>query len=74
MHHDQLLGFEMKVQGNSISKQNALSNESKEINAKLHNMDIKINQLKKENNLLQSRVSIAEYRSTLLSNNHQKHT
>ena len=35
-----------------MSKQNALSNENKEVNAKLHNIDMKTDQLNKENNLL----------------------
>ena len=36
------MDFAMKVQENLISKQNILSDENKEINAKLHNIDKKI--------------------------------
>ena len=57
----------MKVQEKLISTVNALSNENKEINSQLHNIDIKTNQLKKENN-------IAENTLILLSKNHIKHT
>ena len=70
----------MKVQENLISKQNTLANENKKINVKLHNTDMKIDQLNKENHLLQSRLSIAENTSTLLAytniniQNHHKHT
>ena len=42
----------MKVQENLISKQNALSNENKQINSKLHNISKKIDQLNNGNNLL----------------------
>ena len=64
----------MKVQENLILEQNGLFNEDKEINAKLHNIDMKTNQLNKENNLLQNRISIAESTSTPLAKNHHKHT
>ena len=66
MSNNQLTDFAMKLQENVISKQNPLSNEEKEINAKLHNKDRKIDQLNKENNLLRNRLSAAENRSTLL--------
>ena len=42
----------MKVQENLLSKQNALSNENKEINAKLQNIEKEIDEPNKENNLL----------------------
>ena len=71
MSNSQLIDFEMKVQENLILKQNAFSNENKEINAKLQNIDKKIDELNKENNLLQTRLSIA---STLLSRNHHKNS
>ena len=60
MCNNQLIDFAMKVQENLISKQNALSNENKEINTKLQNIDNKIDELHKENNLLRSRLSVAE--------------
>ena len=72
MPNNQLIDFAVKVQGNLISKQNALLNENKEINAKLHNMDKKIDELNRENNLLQSRLSVAGNTSTLPSRNHHK--
>ena len=58
MFNNQLIDFAMKVKENLISKQNALSNENKEINAKLQNKDKKIDEINKENNLLQSRKYI----------------
>ena len=54
MSNNQLIDFTMKVQENIIYKQNALSNENEEIIAKLHNPDMKIDKLNRENNLLQS--------------------
>ena len=60
MCNNQLIDFAMKVQENLISKQNALSNENKEINTKSQNIDNKIDELHKENNLLRSRLSVAE--------------
>ena len=45
MSNNQLIDFAINVQENLISKQNALSNENKEINAKLPNTDMKIDQL-----------------------------
>ena len=52
MSNNQFIDFSMKVQENLISKQNALSNENKEINAKLHNIGMKIDQQNEENDLL----------------------
>ena len=72
MPNNQLIDFAVKVQGNLISKQNAVLNENKEINAKLHNIDKKIDELNRENNLLQSRLSVARNTSTLPSRNHHK--
>ena len=72
MPNNQLIDFAVKVQGNLILKQNALLNENKEINAKLHNIDKKIDELNRENNLLQSRLSVARNTSTLPSRNHHK--
>ena len=72
MPNNQLIDFAVKVQGNLISKQNAVLNENKEINAKLHNIDKKIDELNRENNLLQSRLSVAKNTSTLPSRNHHK--
>ena len=57
-----------------MSKQNALSNENKEVNAKLHNIDMKTDQLNKGNNLLWSKLNIAENASTLPAKNHQKNS
>ena len=74
MSNKQLIDFAIKVQKNLISKQNALSNENKEINAKLQNIDKKVDELNKENNLLLSRLSVAENTSTLLSRNHHKNS
>lgn len=64
MSNNQLIDFAMKVQENSFSKQNALSSKNKQINAQLQNIDMKINQLNKKNNLSRSRLSIAKSTST----------
>lgn len=64
MSNNQLIDFAMKVQENSISKQNALSSKNKQINAQLQNIDMKINQLNKKNNLSRSRLSVAKSTST----------
>ena len=47
MSNNQPIDFAMKVQENLISKQNTLSNENKEINAKLHRLNMKKDQLNK---------------------------
>ena len=74
MFKNQLIDFAMKVTENVIWKQNALSNENVEINAKLHNIDITIDKMNKENNLLWSMLSVAENASSILAKNHHKHT
>ena len=73
MSSNQVIDFAVKVQENLIFEQNALSNENKEINAKLHNINMKIDQLNKENNLLRSILIVPENISTLLAKNHHKH-
>ena len=57
MSNNQLIDFEMKVQ-------NALFSKNKQINAQLQNIDMRINQLNKKNNLPRSRLSIAKSTST----------
>ena len=74
MSNNQLIDFAMKVKKNLISTQNALSNVNKEINAKLHKIDVRIYQLNKENNLSRRRLSVAENASTLLAKNHHKNS
>ena len=74
MSNNQLVDFAMKSQENFISKQNALCNENKEINAKLHNIDMKIDQLNKENNLLRNRLSVVENASTFLAKSNHKNS
>ena len=74
MSNNQPIDFAMKVQENLISKQNTLSNENKEINAKLHSLNMKKDQLNKGNDFFRTRLSTAENASTLLTKNHQKHT
>ena len=74
MPNNQLTEFAVKVQENLISKQNAVLNENKEINAKLHNIEKKIDELNRENNLLQSRLGVAGNTSTLPSRNHHKNS
>ena len=52
MSNNQLIDFAMEVQENLVSKQSTLSDENKEIEANLHNININIDQLTMENNLI----------------------
>ena len=62
----------MKLQDNLISKQTELINDNKEIREKLTLIEAKFDDLKKENETLQSKFMIAEKTSTTLSINHKK--
>ena len=55
----QLIGFAMKLQDNLITKQTALINNNKEFREKLNVLKAKFDNLKKENEILQSKVVIA---------------
>ena len=55
----QLIGFAMKLQDNLITKQSELINNNKEFREKLNVIKAKFDNLKKENEILQSKVVIA---------------
>ena len=69
---EQLINFTMKLQDNLISNQTELINDNKEIREKFNLIEAKFNDLKKENETLQSKFMIAEKTSTTLSTNHKK--
>ena len=52
----QLIGFAMKLQDNLIPKQSELINNNKEFREKLNVIKAKFDNLKKENEILQSKV------------------
>ena len=70
MTNEQLINFTM--QNNLISKQTELINDNKEFREKLNVIEAKFDDLKKENETLQSKVMIAEKTSATLSINHKK--
>ena len=72
MISEHLIDFAMKLQDNLISKQTELINDSKEFQEKLSRIKAKFDDLKKENETLQSKVMIAKKTSTNLSINHKK--
>ena len=55
----QLIGFAMKLQDNLITKQSELINNNKEFREKLNVIKAKFDNLKKENEILQSKVVTA---------------
>ena len=61
----------MKLQTNMINKQTELINDNKEFREKLSIIDSKFDELKKENEVLKSKLSIAEKTSLTLSSNFQ---
>ena len=67
MTDDQLLEFAMKLQNNMINKQTDLINDNKESREKLSIIDSKFDELKNENEVLKSKVSVAEKTSLILS-------
>ena len=62
----------MKLQDNLISKQTELINGNKEFREKLNVIEAKFDDLEKENEILQSKVMIAEKTSTTFSINHKQ--
>ena len=72
MTNEQLIDFAMKLQGNLISKQTKLKNDNKEFREKLNLIEAKFDDLKKENETLQSKVMVEEKASTILSISHEK--
>ena len=71
MTHDQLIEFAMKLQNKMINKQTELINDNKEFRQKLSIIDPNFDELKKENGVLESKVSIAEKTSLTLSTNYK---
>ena len=65
----------MKLQNNTINKQTELNdnnlNDKKEFREKLGIIDFKFDELKKENEVLKSRVSVVEKTSLTLSMNYK---
>ena len=72
MTNEQLVDFAMKLQDNLISKQTELITCSKEFREKLNVIETKFDDLKKENDTLQSKVMIAKKTSTTLFVNNKK--
>ena len=72
MTNEQLIDFVMKLQDNLISKQIELINDNKEFLEKLNLIEAKFDDLKKENETLQSKFMIAEKTLTIFSINHKK--
>ena len=72
MTNEQLIDFVMKLQDNLISKQTELINDNKEFLEKLNLIEAKFDDLKKENETLQSKFMIAEKTLTIFSINHKK--
>ena len=72
MTNEQLIDFVMKLQDNLISRQTELINDNKEFLEKLNLIEAKFDDLKKENETLQSKFMIAEKTLTIFSINHKK--
>ena len=70
--NEQLRKFAMKLQDNLISKQTELINDNKEFWQNLNLIKAKFDDLKKENETLQSNVMVAEKTSTTFSISHKK--
>ena len=60
MTNDQLIQFTMKPQNNMISKQTELINDNKKFREILSIFDSKFDELKKGNEVLKSKMSVAE--------------
>ena len=71
MTNEQLIEFAMKLQNNMINKQTELINDNKEFREKLSIIDSKFDELKKENEVLKSKVSVAEKTLLTLSMNYK---
>ena len=72
MTNERLIDFAMKLQDNLISKQTELINDNKEFQEKRNVIKAKFDDLKKENETIQSKVMITEKTSTTLFINHKK--
>ena len=71
MTNDQLIEFATKLQTNMINKQIELINDNKEFREKLSIIDSKSDELKKESEILKSKVSFAEKILFTLSKNYK---
>ena len=60
MSNDRLIEFDLKLQDNMITKQTELINGNKQSREKLSIIDSKLDELKKENKILKSKLSVAE--------------
>lgn len=60
MSIDRLIEFDLKLQNNMITKQTELINDNKQSREKLSIIDSKLDELKKENKILKSKLSVAE--------------
>ena len=69
--NDQLIEFAMKLQTNMINKQTELISDNKEFWEKLSIIDTKFDKFKKENEVLKSKVSVAEKTLLTLPRNHE---
>ena len=72
MTNEQLIDFAVKLQDNLIPKPTELINDNKEFREKLNVIKAKFDNLKKENETLESQIMIAEKTSTTLSMNHKR--
>ena len=66
MTNNQLIEFAMKLQNKMINKQTELINNNKDFREKLSTTDSKFDELRKENEMLKSKASVAE-KITLLT-------
>ena len=71
MTNEQLIDVIMKLQDSLITKQTELINDNNEFREKLNFIETKLDDLRKENETLQSKLVIAEKTSTTLSMHHK---
>ena len=71
MTKNQLIEFFMKLQNNMINKQTELINDDKEFREKLRIIGSIFDELKKENEVLKGKVSVAEKASLTVSTNYK---
>ena len=69
MSATQLIDFKMKIQENMIYSQNELFNENKKINEKLTHIQSIFDKLASDNDILQSKIIVAEKTSKTLQEN-----
>ena len=71
MTNNQLIEFAMKLQNNMINKESELINNNKKLREKVSIFDSKYDELKKENEIVKIRVSVAEKTLLTLSTNYK---